>query len=177
MSCCPFQLPTPNSRETRRKSSWLCYLGMEGVLFAPACPHAKSKELVLNGCAYLLSTDTAWALVCLLCRHQNSYYMTKCDLHFGSISAGLTQQNSQHKKMLVPSPLPSRSQKATSMASIFSSGNHPGLLQSLPGTFEVILEGYCAGRISQRALQNTGSQTSLLEILTSYIGPRTLYSK
>lgn len=51
----------------------------------------------------------AWAPVCLLRQHWRSYYMTKWDLHSGSISAGLTRQNGQHQKMPAPAPLPAGS--------------------------------------------------------------------
>lgn len=58
-----------------------------------------------------LFPGAAWAPVCLLCQHQRSYYMTKWDLHSGSISAGLIQQNGQHEKMPIPAPVPHSSQK------------------------------------------------------------------
>lgn len=84
-----------------------------GGAFCSACSQAQGKELVLNVCAYLPSTDAAWAPVCLLCQHQRSYYMTKWDLYSGSISAGLTRQNGQYKKMPVSPPLSARSLKAS----------------------------------------------------------------
>lgn len=67
----------------------------------------------MDVCAYLLSSDAAWAPVCLLCQHRRSYYMTKWDLHSKSIIAMLTQQDGQLKKMTIPSPLPASFQKAS----------------------------------------------------------------
>lgn len=104
-----------------------------GGAFCSACSQAQGKELVLNVCADLPSTDAAWAPVCLLCQHQRSYYMTKWDLYSGSISAGLTRQNGQNASSPTSFSQVSKGLMDTPLLQV----TQPGLLQSFQGLFRL----------------------------------------